>query len=125
MKKGLASRETSPQFGVYMLQLKEHVVIRGNKYTNAILRAVQIVYAHHSTDKLEVITSGNDSKHGTKSYHYKDRALDIRFWNIPADKREQVATEIRAELPVYYDVVVEADHYHIEADEVKEQKHGS
>lgn len=108
-----------------MLQLKEHVAIHGNKYTNAILRAVQTVYARCTTDNLEVITSGNDGKHGTTSYHYKDRALDIRFWNIPADKREQVATEIRAELPAYYDVVVEADHYHIEADEVKEQKHGS
>lgn len=106
-----------------MLQLKDHVVIRGNVYTNAILRAVQLVYARYTADRLEVVTSGNDSKHGIASYHYKDRALDIRFWNISAAQREQVAQELRAELPPFYDVVVEADHYHIEADEVKEHAH--
>lgn len=104
-----------------MLQLKDRVVIRGNQYINAILRAVQIVYARYNIDP--VITSGDDGKHGIKSYHYKNRALDIRFWQIPFETREHVAQEIRAELPPYYDVVVEADHYHIEADEVKEHAH--
>lgn len=100
------------------LQLKDGVVITGNKYTNAILHAVQVVYGRHEI--LAMVTSGNDSTHGPHSYHGKDRALDIRFWDIQAENRRAVADEIRAILPPFYDVVIETDHYHIEADEKKE-----
>jgi len=102
-----------------MLQLKEGVVMHGNKYLNAIIQAVQIVFARSLTNV--VVTSGDDGTHGPNSYHKKHRALDIRFWDIPPENRRRVAEEIRALLPDYYDVVMESDHYHIEADEFKEQ----
>jgi hypothetical protein len=102
------------------LSLKDGVLVAGNKYTNAIMTATQAVYGKHGWDV--VVTAGRDGKHSEKSLHYEDRALDIRFWMIPEDHREGVAAEIRARLPVWYDVVIEGDHYHIEADKVKEGK---
>ena len=103
-----------------ILQLKEGVIVRGNKYINKILEAVQLVYAKHEWNM--VVTSGNDSTHSVGSYHGQDRALDIRFWDIPAEHRRGVADEITALLPGYYDVVMETDHYHIEADAQKERR---
>lgn len=102
-----------------MLQLKEGVVVHGNRYTNKIMETVQFVYRLHGWE-LVVITSGNDGVHSPNSYHGKDRALDIRFWDVPPEQRRAVADEFRALLPAYYDVEIETDHYHIEADEKKE-----
>lgn len=106
-----------------MLQLKENVIIHGNKYTNAILEAVQLSYARRNANVI--ITSGNDSIHGPNSYHGQNRAIDIRFWQIPEGERKLVAHEIRELLPAYYDVVTESDHYHIESDAVKERACGA
>lgn len=102
-----------------ILQLKDGVVIHGNKYTNAIMQAAQLVYARYEVNV--VVTSGDDGQHGVNSYHPKHRALDLRFWDIQPEKRRSVAEEIRQLLPAYYDVVMETDHFHIEADAKKEQ----
>jgi hypothetical protein len=101
-----------------MLLLKDGVQINGNKYINKILEAVQVVFDFHSWPV--VITAGRDGHEGKVSYHNDNRALDIRFWDVPPEQRRQVAADIAAKLPAYYDVVVERDHYHIEADEKKE-----
>jgi hypothetical protein len=103
-----------------MFQLKDGATIVGNKYTNLILKAVQI-----AMDGLGdvVVTAGRDGKHGVESYHYLDRALDIRFWQIAPDDRGRIAATIRTLLPPYFDVVVEATHFHIEADAKKEQRY--
>ncbi len=100
-----------------MVQLKDGCVITGNKYTNAILHAVQTVYARHEVGV--VVTSGDDGVHSAHSYHAQHRALDIRFWDIKPENRRAVCEEIRAELPAFYDVVMEDDHFHIE------ETHGS
>lgn len=105
-----------------MLQLKAGVVLVGNVYTNTILDAVQRAFARHAVD-LIVITEGLGN-HAT-GYHPQGRALDIRFWGIKPEKREAVAQTIRDFLPAYYDVVVEVDHYHIEADAKKELKNAA
>ena len=99
------------------VQLKDGVMIVGNYYINLIIKAAQI--AMRDTCDV-IITAGRDGQHGTTSYHYQDRALDLRFWHIDPDKREQIADAIRAILPSYFDVVMEKDHYHIEADAKKE-----
>lgn len=101
------------------LQLKDGVVIHGTQYTNAILAAIQIAFGDHDIPVVYV-TAGRDGHHSTGSYHYRDRALDVRFWNVALDLREAVAKTIRQYLPRFYDVVVESDHYHIEADAKKE-----
>ncbi len=110
-----------------MLQLKDGVILAGNRYTNAILAAVQTVYRRH--DWPVAITSGRDSH--TTGYHPLDRALDVRVAMIPVEQREAIADEIREALPGFYDVVNEAEivregsivkgaHFHIEADAKKE-----
>lgn len=101
-----------------VMQLKAGVVLHGNKYINAILMAAQLVYTRHGQNL--VVTSGDDGVHGPNSYHPKHRALDIRFWDILPEDRRKVGDEIRALLPPYYDVVMESDHFHVEADEQKE-----
>ncbi|NGZ94945.1 MAG: hypothetical protein CV089_02220 [Nitrospira sp. WS110] len=98
-----------------MLTFKEGAVVAGNKYTNAIMAACQKAYG----DLDVVVTAGRDGKHSPKSYHYVDRALDIRFWNVK--DKPAMAAKIRSLLPAYFDVVVESDHFHIEADATKEQ----
>ena len=99
--------------------LKDGVVLRGNKYINEMLRAVQLAFGDHEIPEV-TITSGNDSEHGPHSYHALDRAIDVRFWNVPEEDRPAVAVSIKKWLPAYYDVVLEANHYHIEADAKKE-----
>jgi hypothetical protein len=90
------------------------VIVNPTLYTRAIRQAVDKVYLAYGLDP--VCTSGNDGKHMDGSMHGLDRALDIRFWDLLAI----VAQEIKAELPDYYDVVVEKDHFHIEADKRRE-----
>lgn len=97
------------------MKLKDSSVkIKQNEYTDAIKQAVEKAY---SAVELEpTITSGNDSQHGAGSYHYTDRALDFRFWDL----LEVYKNKIKEHLPPFYDVIVEKDHFHIEADKTKE-----
>ena len=101
-----------------MVQLKDGATIVGNFYINYIIRAAEI--AMEGVCDV-VITAGRDGKHGEESYHYQDRALDLRLWKISPDDRQKVAATMRAMLPPYFDVVIEDDHYHIEADAKKEK----
>ncbi len=101
-----------------MLLLKDGVLLKGTKYINAILTAVQKVYEKRGVNTI--ITAGRDGHAGIVSYHNDDKALDVRFWLFTIPQRELVATEIRAQLPHYYDVVVEGDHFHIECDTKRE-----
>jgi hypothetical protein len=112
------------------VELKDGVTLVGNRYVNEMLRAVQIAFGDHGLP-VATITSGIDGTHGLNSYHAKGRAIDVRSWNIPADKRLEVVITIRKWLPPFYDVVyeqavvsngkiVKGEHFHIEADAKKE-----
>jgi hypothetical protein len=112
-----------------MLELKDGAVVCGNKYTNAIMLAAQMVFTRHAWPV--VVTAGRDGVHGEHSYHAQDRALDLRVAMIPEAIRELVATELSQALPAFYDVVYEPEvvkdgaivkgaHIHIEADAHKE-----
>lgn len=61
------------------------------------------------------ITSGNDGKHAVNSYHYHDRAIDIRSRDRNAAQLRSLVVEIRAECPaVHIRIEVErkkSDHY--------------
>lgn len=101
------------------LRLKEGVVIAGNKYTNTIIAALQEAWGHFGYNTV-TITAGRDGKHGAQSYHYQDRAVDVRSRDVKPEHLQPVAAYLRTLLPFFYDVVVEGDHYHIEADAKKE-----
>lgn len=69
-----------------------------------------------------VITSANDSKHSTNSWHYKGRALDFRTKYAELNGREQeFRDKVKAALGDDFDVVMEAvgtenEHLHVEYD---------
>jgi len=69
------------------------------------------------------ITSANDSRHGDESLHYKDRAFDIRIYNITGKVHYEAklwALRLALVLGEAYDVVKEKDHIHIEFDPEEE-----
>lgn len=113
------------------IELKDGVTLVGNKYINEMLQRVQFVFGDFGVE-VATITSGTDSAHGADSYHAKGRAIDVRSYNVPADKRLDVAIALRKWLPPFYDVVFEhqvndahgniikGEHYHLEADAKKE-----
>lgn len=69
-----------------------------------------------------VITSGNDSRHGTNSLHYSDLAIDLRANNITDAQGYELRDALRKALGGDYDVLFETftnganDHIHIEYD---------
>lgn len=69
-----------------------------------------------------VITSANDSKHSTESWHYKGRALDFRtkYDNLNG-MEDDLRNDVKAALGDDFDVVMEAvgtenEHLHLEYD---------
>ena len=63
-----------------------------------------------------VITSANDSKHGPNSLHYKGQALDLRTRHLNGQGLQSVYHKLKESLGDQFDVVLEADHIHIEFD---------
>jgi hypothetical protein len=61
-----------------------------------------------------VVTCGMNGTHSRGSLHYAGAAFDIRTGNIPQEKRQGVADEIRKNLGDDFDVVLETTHCHIE-----------
>lgn len=81
-----------------------------------------------------VVTSANDGVHKSGSLHYEDRAFDIRFlgmreggivviagdmdatYRLQRRAAAEWGTRLQARLGDAYDVIVEADHIHVEED---------
>lgn len=73
------------------------------------------VYREAGVEEGIVITSMNDATHSETSLHYAGAAADIRIRSLPDSMSPaQTAKAIKARLTVDFDVVVEADHIHIE-----------
>ena len=69
-----------------------------------------------------VITSASDSKHGPNSLHYCGKALDIRTRHLPSPSKQLLRDQIAEALGPQFDVVLEADHIHMEFDVKEKQK---
>lgn len=96
-----------------IVAVKDGVRVRG--LSNEILLAIVIAQAVYSeTENLMTITSLTDGRHGTGSLHHTGDAVDLRL-PMPVT-REQVIKQLRSALSAEYDVVLEADHIHIEYD---------
>jgi len=64
-----------------------------------------------------VITSAHDSTHHNGSLHYVGRAIDVRTREMSAGQQQEVLSVCKLKLaPLGFDVVMEADHLHIEYD---------
>ncbi len=96
-----------------MLSLKPGVRITGMRpeILLAIL-AAERAYAEAGCELM--VTSCIEGKHSAGSLHYVGAAVDLRTNNVPADKLQRLVEKIRVALGGDFDVIVEADHLHIE-----------
>lgn len=62
------------------------------------------------------VTSGTDSTHSVRSLHYSGYAEDYRTRDISASALSSMVAQVRAQLGTDYDVILEADHLHVEYD---------
>ena len=98
------------------LYLKDEVKINGAHFYPEMTRIVDAlrVTAPKLSDNAVWITSANDGKHMAGSLHYKNRAFDVRIWNILDDTAEAWVGRLKAMLGKDYDIVLEKDHIHLE-----------
>ena len=104
-----------------MIRLKNGVSVKGIHPTaNLIITIVNSVYASHGENCT--VTSVTDGVHSDGSLHYSGKAVDFRTRNLVGGYRGQlakeIAEEIREALGDDFDVVLEADHIHVEFDTV-------
>lgn len=94
-----------------------------------LLEAILLAHeAYLEAGQEYTITSVTDSAHSANSLHYKGRAVDLRTKSLKGMTPEKMADLIRAKLDDFsrsigfakspYDVVVEDDHIHVEADRI-------
>lgn len=102
-----------------MMGIKKGVMVGGIQ--PEILLAVMV--AHSIFDSLHlpfILTSAEDSDlHKSTSLHYKGKAVDIRlpsFYNPKPNLDDAVCGSLRNALGAEYDVVLEANHIHVEYD---------
>lgn len=101
------------------LFLKNNVVINGAHFYPEMVRIVNTLRATvpETGDNAVWITSANDSKHMEGSLHYKNRAFDVRIWNV---KNEELVpgwvARLKLALGPDYDVILEPTHIHVEYD---------
>ena len=79
-----------------------------------VLIVANEVYANMGYDF--VITSLVDGQHRAGSLHAFGFAADMRTKHIPIEKQAPIRDEIAIRLGPQYDVILEADHIHVEFD---------
>jgi len=62
------------------------------------------------------VTSGTDSTHSATSLHYSGLAEDYRISGIPTTQLQTMIVLVRTRLGSNFDVILEADHLHVEYD---------
>lgn len=100
------------------------VDLRGLKPQMVIAHTIACWVYYHVTGNPYacVITSCSDGVHGPNSLHYSGNALDIRINTIRPEQLATVKKELIFALGEQFDVVLEADHFHIEFDPKEKDK---
>lgn len=79
--------------------------------------AVPIIFeVYRDFGHSPVITSGTDGRHRADSLHYSGNALDLRIRHIPPEDRVALTASLASSLGEEFDVILEADHIHVEFD---------
>lgn len=100
----------------------KHSVKFGNSELAMICAVIAVSDVFKKYGYACVVTSANDSNHGTGSLHYKDCALDFRSKHVTSmSEKQNILTEIKQRLTSDYDVLfenpgTESEHYHLEYD---------
>ena len=96
-----------------MIKLKKGVSLKNlQPQMSFALLAIDTVYrelGYHT-----VVTSGNDRKHSRGSLHYVGLAADFRTRHLKEGEAAKIAAQVKAALGGEFDVVLEADHLHVE-----------
>jgi len=106
----------------YNILVKPGVVFKEiNEHTNEFFYVLK--NCCNKFQRNYTITSANDGKHSAPSYHYKNLGWDVRANDCSNKHRQELLAELKANLPVYFDIVLETfeldpwnNHFHIECD---------
>jgi len=63
---------------------------------------------------IPTITSLNDGKHMSTSYHYQNLAVDLRTRDLSPEEQKEFLRRLKESLGSSYDVILEKDHIHVE-----------
>ena len=96
-----------------MLKLKAGVRCVGMK--PELMLAVAICHEIYSKWECDcIITSMCDGRHSSGSLHYSGAAIDLRTRHITDTTADGITKELKNNLGVDFDVVLEDDHIHVE-----------
>ena len=95
------------------MEYKRNTIVIFNGIAQAAFIKVEMVYKDIGAPCI--LTSGMDGTHSEGSLHYRGLAWDFRIWNVK-DVPDLVKRLKKALDPMYYDVVLEGDHIHLEYD---------
>jgi hypothetical protein len=96
-----------------MLLLKPGVRVAGIR-PEVLLAVVAAERVFEEAGVDLVLTACVDGKHSVGSLHYAGQAVDIRTRDVPPEIRQKLATRVRECVGEDYDVILEADHIHLE-----------
>ena len=96
-----------------MLLLKPGVRITGMR-PEILLAAVAAERAYQEAGREFMITACVDGKHMAGSLHYSGAAIDVRTRDIQPADLQKIVARIKSALGEDFDVLLEADHLHIE-----------
>ena len=95
------------------MRLKKGVRIAGLR-PEMVLGLMMADKVFHTYGYEMVITSAVDSKHGNGSLHFSGAAVDLRTRDLSGTHTGVIINELKYNLGVDYDVVLESDHIHLE-----------
>lgn len=82
-----------------------------------VLAAISRMQPAAGWPKQITITAGSDGKHMVGSFHYVGKAVDIRTFDFPSNTAvASFMDALRKELGNKWQVLLEADHVHVEQD---------
>lgn len=97
------------------MRLKKGVILSLSASMARALPGIEVC-VEKVTERELVITSASDGAHRLGSRHYTGEAIDIRTMYLDAHGKDVLRAALASVLGVSFDVVVEADHIHIEYD---------
>lgn len=96
-----------------MFRLKTGVNLTGLR-PEVLVALVAALEVYRARDADLVVTSALDGKHSHGSLHYAGLALDLRTRHLETGQAREIAGRLRAVLGAQFDVLLEADHIHVE-----------